>query len=96
MRVGGYIKNKARINFNNHGQMLSYSERRELAWNLVKNGIGSQSEQARASGFAVSTIANYRRIWKAIVNRYDDQAARMMTAKEAGMFAIESGLGKFR
>ncbi|PWU72058.1 hypothetical protein DK867_15950 [Ochrobactrum sp. POC9] len=95
-RVGGYIKNKARINFNERGQMLSLNERREMAWKLVKNGIGSQDDQARATGLTVSTIANYRRIWKAVVKHHDPETANMMTAKQAYVFAHESGIGKFR
>jgi len=95
-RVGGYIKNKARINFNDRGQMLSQNERRELAWDMIKKGIGSQDDLARATGFAVSTIANYRRVWKAVMKAYTPEEAQRMTAKEAGSFAQRSGIGKFR
>ncbi|KAB2767624.1 hypothetical protein [Brucella anthropi] len=95
-RVGGYIKNKARINFNDRGQMLSLNERRELAWKLVKSGIGSQDDQARATGLTVSTIANYRRLWKVIVRNHRHEVAHAMTAKQAYVFAHESGIGKFR
>lgn len=70
---------------------MTAKERREEVWRLIRLGLGSQDDQARATGFTVSRVCDYRRLWK-FVMREHPAIADSVTCEEALSLAKKHGV----
>lgn len=74
---------------------MTATERRECAWTLIKCKVGSQDQQSKKSGLAISRIADFRRLWKYIQREYPETADRI-TCDEALALAKVNGVRNHR
>lgn len=77
-----YMKNRSQLPaMPERTLQMTARERREEVWRLIRQGLGSQDDQARATGFTVSRVCDYRRLWKFILKEHAEIADSVTCAE---------------
>lgn len=91
-----YMKNRAPLPvLRERNTQMTAKERREELWRLIRLRLGSQDDQARATGFTVSRVCDYRRLWK-FINDEHPEIAETVTCADALSLAKEHGVNTKR